>query len=406
MNDSLKTLLDRCHRDELLPLATLLGVSEKGLGLGDLAQALSDRFRAKATHGLRALFTNGKLTPYEEILAAYAKKLKLPPGDLEATELAIVHATLVERWAGLPVIERQRVWSELGMADAPPADGREALNLAGGLLGRSLGYEVTRLFHGAPALGISGLALAISLLGPFGIPFRLMFAPFLIRRMFAPDDNQTLLGILEIARLRQVALYRVTIGVVGSPSTGKDAAIKALFGIDSGNVSPIAGSTKAVTIQRVPGATALYIVNTPGMGDVIEQVTEQAKQVLAHIDVYVYLVNAEGGVQAREKGDYQKLVATRKPVLAVVNKVDVLRPRDKEKFLDDCRTKLAAKPEDFVATAFDPLPQLSPVPIGRELVREWLLAELAKLGKDTSELPALPVVAVPEPPSEAEQPVV
>ena len=154
-------------------------------------------------------------------------------------------------------------------------------------------------------------------------------------------------------------------------------------------MSPIAGSTKEVAIQRVPGATALYLVNTPGMGDVVERVTEEARQVLDHIDVFLYLVNAEGGVQAREKADYARCVASGKPVLAVVNKIDVLRPRDKDKFLADARQKLGASEDDFVAAAFDPLPELSPTPINREAVRDWLVKKLVTLGKDPAELPPL-----------------
>ena len=57
---------------------------------------------------------------------------------------------------------------------------------------------------------------------------------------FRPDEKRLGAAVLEVARLRQAVLHRVTIGVVGSPSSGKDAGIKALFGVDTGNISPIA----------------------------------------------------------------------------------------------------------------------------------------------------------------------
>ena len=75
----------------------------------------------------------------------------------------------------------------------------------------------------------------------------------------------------------------------------------------------------------------MYVVNTPGMGDIIEEVTEEARQVLDLIDVFVYVVNAQGGVQARELDDYRRCVARDRPVLAVVNKIDTLRERDRER---------------------------------------------------------------------------
>ena len=111
-------------------------------------------------------------------------------------------------------------------------------------------------------------------------------------------------------------------------------------------------------------------------------VTEEARQVLDHIDLYLYLVNAEGGVQAREKADYERCVASGRPVLAVVNKIDVLRPRDKEKYLADARRKLGAAEEDFVAVAVDPLPELSPGPINLEAIHGWLGRRLREMGKE------------------------
>jgi GTP-binding protein EngB required for normal cell division len=215
--------------------------------------------------------------------------------------------------------------------------------------------------------------------------------PLILWWNFRRDEKRFLAGVLEVARLRQVVLHRVTIGVVGSPSTGKDAAIKALFGIDTGNVSPIAGSTKEVAIQRLPTSTALYVVNTPGMGDVVERVTEEARQVLDHIDVFLYIVNAEGGVQQRELEDYRRCLSRGRPVLVLVNKIDVLREHDREAYLADARAKLGAPPEDFQPVAVDPLPQLSPVPIGLDAVHAWLRLHLTELGKDPDELPPLPV---------------
>ncbi|MEQ1568942.1 MAG: GTP-binding protein, partial [Myxococcota bacterium] len=140
-------------------------------------------------------------------------------------------------------------------------------------------------------------------------------------------------------------------------------------------------------IRRLPQSTALFVVNTPGMGDVIESVTEEARQVLDHIDVYVYLVNAQGGVQAREKADHEACRARGRPVLVVVNKVDTLRPDDRQRFLDDCRTKLRVADDDLLAAAFDPLPQLSETPIGLPEVRGWIERHLRELGKDPAELP-------------------
>jgi tRNA U34 5-carboxymethylaminomethyl modifying GTPase MnmE/TrmE len=203
--------------------------------------------------------------------------------------------------------------------------------------------------------------------------------------------------VLEVCRLRQTVRHRVTVGVVGSPSSGKDAAIRAVFGIDTGNIDPVAGSTREVTITRLERRTALFLVNTPGMGDVVEAVTEEARQILDHIDLFLYVLNAQGGAQARERKDLNALVARGRPVLVVVNKIDTLREEDHARYLEDARLKLGVPAEDFLGVAFDPITELAPAPIGVTEVQAWLASHLEALGKDPTELPWMAEAADVEP---------
>jgi GTP-binding protein EngB required for normal cell division len=392
--DPLEQLLHRCHRDELLPLARLLYVDPKDQGLGDLARLIAKAFRDQGTNAIIAK-VRGEGNAYGAILTELAKRRGLeakswPPG-IEELEGLLIRSHLEEGWDAMPPERRQELWTAFGLGGDAPARGRDATEAAGTALGRSFGYHASHAMQAISATRgrVTGMvALSAS---PVGCLLRPLLLPMMLWWAAEPSEDRVIAGVLQVARLRQIVLHRVTIGVVGSPSTGKDAAIKTLFHIDTGNISPIAGSTREVAIQKLPGSTALYVVNTPGMGDVVERVTEEARQVLDHIDVYLYLVNAEGGVQAREKEDYRRCVSTGKPVLALVNKIDVLRPRDKDKFLADCRAKLGAAEDDFLPVAFDPLPELSPTPIGVVEVRDWLVRRLTERGKDPSELPPLTV---------------
>lgn len=394
--DPLEALLHRCHRAELLPLATILQVRVEGVGLRDLARALAITLRRAGSHDIaNAALRGGHGRSYEELLRRVAQGYGAAvPEGMEAGEMerVVLAGHFQRRWDTTDLATRTALWREFGIAAPLPESSAGALMLAAQKLGRSFEYVLSSTVNVVADPG--GFALFTLLnLSPLGClvrPLMVPLLPFLLWWRFRPDERRVVAGVLEVARLRQQVLHRVTIGVVGSPSSGKDAGIKALFGVDTGNISPIAGSTKEVAIQRAPGATALYLVNTPGMGDVVERVTEEARQVLDHIDVYVYVVNAEGGVQAREKSDYDRCRATGKPVLALINKVDVLRPRDKEKYLMDARAKLGAKEGDFMPVAFDPLPELAPGPIGLEPVHSWLRDRLIELGKDPEELPPLP----------------
>lgn len=365
----LEDLLRKCHRPEVLPLARALGVNPTGLGHGQLARVIARTLRRKGGNDLvNLLRRRGEGPAYRTLLGELAKRTGVAPvATLAGTELALTERWLRDRWASLTPEARSALWQQLGIQPPAPPDGDAALaTLKGEVPARRLAYVATT----------AGAAL-------------LRFVPlsgcFVLYWVARPKDEVLLPAVLEVARLRQAVVHRITVGLVGSPSSGKDAANKALFGIDQGNVSPIAGSTREVEITRLPNATALFVVNTPGLGDVVERVTEEARQVLDHIDVYLYLVNAQGGVQAREKADYALIRAAGRPVLVVLNKVDTLREADRIRLLDDTRAKLGAT--DILAAAFDPLPALSAGPIGLDEVRAWIREQLVEAGKDPSELP-------------------
>ena len=329
MSDSLHELLRRCHRVELEALAETMGVREQDLGLAQLATRLTNLIRQRGGHEVSNLLTRGgQGPPWISIVAGLCRQANVPvSNDVESMEFALLEEWVGKTWSTLTDTQKEAAWGELALARPMPAEGPTGLVVA------DTSPSPTGL--ALSLLTTIGPLLAIPALGPFAPLAGILY-------LGRAKTEQLLPAVLEVARLRQLARHRVTVGVVGSPSCGKDAAIKAIFGIDSGNIDPIAGSTSTVAITRLPGATALYVVNTPGLGDVVESVTEAARQVMDLIDVYVYVVNAQGGVQTREKEDYDAVVASERPVLAVVNKVDTLRPDDRERYLLDAREKLGA----------------------------------------------------------------
>lgn len=374
---ALEELLRRCHRSELLPLAEVLGIRAQGLGLAQLAHACGVTLRRRGAQDVwNMVLRRGHGPPYAEVLDALATRKGVEADGLEAIEKALLEQWVETAWAEMPQSERDRVWRRLQLDLPAPAEGHQAL------------VSMTQRLKQGAKYGLGVATLAGLRVLPFLFPPLMPLAGCLAVAWFGrPRDEVLLPAVLEVSALRQTVRHRVTVGVVGSPSSGKDAAIRAIFGLDSGNVNPVAGSTRSVEITRLQASTALYVVNTPGMGDVIEEVTEEARQVLELIDVFVYVVNAQGGVQARELADYRACVARERPVLAVVNKVDTLRASDRERFLADAREKLGAPEAHFLPAAFDPLPQLSEDPIGLDEVRGWIQSHLVGLGKDPAELP-------------------
>lgn len=365
--DLLADLLRRCHRAELERLGARVGTAGRGLGHASLAKAVAtDLRRVGGNTWANLLWRQGSGPPWPEVVAACLERQgNRPSGDVRADEIAVLRHAVARRLDGMDPAERGSALAALGLAEPPPTTGTDP---------------------GWPAIA-PGAAMRL-------VPF-VMLSPvgpvaFLLWLGAEPRDQVLVPAIVEVARLRDAVSHRLTIGVVGSPSTGKDAALRALFGFDGLNVSPVAGSTRSVEIRRLPEAPALYVVNTPGMGDVLEAVTEEARQILDHIDVYLYLVNAQGGAQQRERNDFHLVRRSGRPLAVVVNKIDTLRPEDRDRFLERTRAQLGAKDTPMFLAAFDPLPQLMPAPVGVDAVRGWLAGVVRALGKEAAALGPTP----------------
>jgi GTP-binding protein EngB required for normal cell division len=360
----LDEVLRRCHRDELLPLAEVMRVSPEGLRRDRLARAIEHAIRvAGGFHPKELLQKRSGHHEWPELMVDLARRRGVEPAQSAAETEQLLLADWRQKGDMDPEVKKRLV-AVIGDGERPAE-------------------PLTAPVPWKP-LPVMGVALFIGrLFLPFLIPLAgLRFMMWLFR----PHDDLLLPATLLVAELRRRVASRITVGLVGTPSSGKDAAVKALFGLDTGNINPVAGSTREVCVYRIPGVEGLEVVNTPGLGDVLQALTDETRDTLDHIDLYIFLVNAQGGVRAREKDEWTRCVARRRPVLAVVNKVDTLRESDRPRFLGDVAQKLGA--ETVLGAAFDPLPQLAPSPIGVAPIRDWIDARLAEVGK-----PHLPPLA-------------
>ncbi len=182
--------------------------------------------------------------------------------------------------------------------------------------------------------------------------------------------------------LREALSQRLTVAFLGSASAGKDSAIRALFGIDFGDISPIPGSTDRLRVAPLDAEGRILLVNAPGFGDIRDDVDAVGRRALDSLDIVVYVLNAEGGATIDEKRDLERIRARGKPVLVCLNKIDLIRPRDRETFVAATLDQLGVDRKDAVVCAFDPLPQLSETPIGVEAVVSWIHHQLVSAGKD------------------------
>ena len=209
------------------------------------------------------------------------------------------------------------------------------------------------------------MPLLLALFSRLLVPLAPLFMAVMLARAARESRDEVLRGaLLELQRLRVLVERRLVVVLVGPPSSGKDAAILALFGLDTGGIHPVAGSTSAVAVYEAPGDDHIQILNTPGLGDVLQALTRETREVLDQADLFLFLVNAQGGVRQRERDEHSRVRQRQRPTLVLLNKLDTLREADRER-LRDVAEKLRVPRAEVVGVAVDPLPQLKETPLPR-----------------------------------------
>lgn len=186
---------------------------------------------------------------------------------------------------------------------------------------------------------------------------------------------------LAALEIRSALQQKLAVAFTGSASSGKDSAIRALFGIDFGQIDPIPGSTDRVRVAPVDPEGNVFVVNTPGFGDVRREVDQRAREILDQIDLVVYVLNSDGGATIDERRDLDQIRALGRPTLVCLNKIDLIRPHQREMFVQATLRQLGTDEKDAVVTAFDPMPALADEPVGVHEVVAWIHGHLEGNGK-------------------------
>jgi small GTP-binding protein len=173
----------------------------------------------------------------------------------------------------------------------------------------------------------------------------------------------------ELAGLRQMhdklTSGRVEIVIFGEISTGKSALINALVGRDVASVDVRGGWTKEVwhvawngTGYCLPGlgSSQVVLVDTPGINEVGGAARgEMAREAAQRSDLILFVTDSD--LNDTEHGNLVELAAYHKPLIVVLNKIDLYSRDQRDKLLDVIRTsrlKDIVPPEHIVPAAADP----------------------------------------------------
>ncbi len=166
------------------------------------------------------------------------------------------------------------------------------------------------------------------------------------------------------------------LAIVGPVNAGKSTLFNALRGRDVSSTSAVPGTTRQLVADWFG---PFILVDTPGFGEVdgVDR-AEVALQAVAHAAVVVLLLDAVAGLRQSDRDLYRQLIATGRPVVVAVNKMDLVR-RERAAVLADVRSHLdgvqvipiSAKRGDGIASELMPevfraAPDLA-VAVGRAL---------------------------------------
>jgi hypothetical protein len=165
--------------------------------------------------------------------------------------------------------------------------------------------------------------------------------------------------------LQKLTTGRVEIVVFGEISTGKSALINALVGQTVTEVDVQGGWTKEIwhvpwdgSGYRVPGLanSEVVLVDTPGLNEVGGQDRgEMAREAAERADLILFVIDSD--LNDTEFTALTTLASVHKPLLVVLNKIDLYTPEQRERLIEVlCDERLARilPREDFVLTSADP----------------------------------------------------
>jgi hypothetical protein len=186
-------------------------------------------------------------------------------------------------------------------------------------------------------------------------------------RTCSAEEKQRLHGELHQLQdmLRKLTSGRIEIAVFGEISTGKSALINALVGQAVAQVDVQGGWTKEVwhvpwegSGYCVPGLadSQVVLVDTPGVNEVGGQDRAAiASQAAQRADLILFLTDSD--VNETEYTALAALARAHKPIILVLNKVDLYSRDQRARLLDVLREERVSDlvpPENIVTAAADP----------------------------------------------------
>lgn len=159
------------------------------------------------------------------------------------------------------------------------------------------------------------------------------------------------------AMLDKLEHGHVHLSVFGRVSTGKSSLLNALVGRPVFSTSPLHGETRLseMTPWNEVEASGVYLIDTPGLDEAGGDEREAlAREVAGRSDLILFVVDAD--ITESELTALKTVLAQGRPVILVLNKIDLYTSADRERVLDSLRSRTDGliDPQCVVAVAAEP----------------------------------------------------
>jgi uncharacterized protein YaaW (UPF0174 family) len=410
------SLVDVIHRtasysiEDIRPLLKYLDFEpgSRDLKSRACAQEIADHLCRVGSNDIARLFRGGDGVAYEEVVCDVGEKLKAsgisPSKSVSSNEELIIEKVFADTLDSMSEEEKRILFRSMNLdvkKDVPLASSAAVLmpillRQFGGFATYRLAVIIANMVSRALLGG--GLSFATNavitravgtLLGPIGW---IATGAWLAVDLAGPAFRKTVPAVLYVAAMRLTLSNRLSIGVVGDGSTGKDTLIEKVFGIST-NAHPVAGSTSEVVRYALGGGGDAFVTNYPGFNDYRSKVNASTDEALHYTDAFLLVVDATRGISGTDVALHDKVLAFGKPTLVCLNKCDLIRTeKDGQALLEAARKRLKitrvqgpdvpASAAQLVLCALDPLSALGIPQRGANEVREWVKTQLKAAGKN------------------------
>lgn len=174
--------------------------------------------------------------------------------------------------------------------------------------------------------------------------------PPAVRQTLAPEFDELALWLEKLEQ------DRIHVAVFGRVSVGKSALLNALLGAERFPVDALHGTTRSAEHARWSALDgAVELIDTPGIDELDGEARERlAHEVAERADLVLFVV--EGDLSASEMSALDRLLATRRPLLLVLNKADRYDATERAALLARLRARThgRVRASDVVAVAAAP----------------------------------------------------